>query len=116
MRYARRIRKVVAPPASSLPYGADEWRRVRSSNIKAVGRVGHYLLVQFHSGGTYAYPDQAIHFPNMVKARSVGSYFTEYVRAVADRTKEYSRLCDAGCLKPAAAGSTLCADCLQGRR
>lgn len=56
---------------------------VDSSNIKAIGRDGDKLRVQFYSSGeTWEYDDAAHHYDEMLKpsCQSVGSYFYKHVR------------------------------------
>jgi hypothetical protein len=58
----------------------DNWEEVTSSNIKAVGTKGHYLIVEFNDGSVYRYPELAIEFPNLTGADSVGRYFHANIR------------------------------------
>lgn len=59
-----------------------EMKPVGSSNIKAIGRDGDKLRVQFFSGATWEYDDAAHHYDEMLKpsCKSVGSYFHNNVK------------------------------------
>lgn len=54
-----------------------EMKPVGSSNIKAIGKDGHKLRVQFFSGDTWEYDHAAHHYNEMLKpsCKSVGGYF-----------------------------------------
>ena len=58
----------------------DDYEEVVSTNIKAVGVAGGYLVVQFNSGLAYRYPGLSHLFHEMVSAPSVGKFFAEHVR------------------------------------
>lgn len=51
-----------------------------SSNIKAIGRDGNKLRVQFHSGATWEYDDAAHHHDTLMKHKSPGGYFYSDIR------------------------------------
>jgi len=58
-----------------------EMTPVQSSNIKAVGKDGNKLRVNFHSGATWEYDDAAHHHaPMTTPGESVGKYFHANVR------------------------------------
>lgn len=60
-----------------------EMKTVDSSNVKAIGKDGHKLLVQFHSSGdTWEYDHAAHHYTEMLKpsCQSVGGYFYSNIR------------------------------------
>jgi hypothetical protein len=70
-----------------VPYEADNWREVESSNIKAVGTRDHYLIVQFNKGGSYRYPNCASQFDDLINAESVGRYFAVNIKPTASYDK-----------------------------
>jgi KTSC domain len=55
---------------------------VGSSNIKAIGRDGDKLRVEFFSGSTWEYDDASHHYDKMLDSscQSVGKYFHANVR------------------------------------
>lgn len=61
-------------------YDVDNWEEVESSMIKGVGTKGPDLVVQFHDGGFYRYPDLAHEFHSLISAPSIGKYFHQEVR------------------------------------
>lgn len=80
--------------ARPCPFG--EWISVESSNIQQIKyepAMG-FLWVQFHasaSGGTGLYGYVAVpkfRFRNLIRARSVGSYFQKYVARKYSTMKE----------------------------
>ena len=52
------------------------------SNIKAIGRDGDKLRVQFHSGAMWEYDDAGHHYDKMLEpsCQSVGGYFHNNVK------------------------------------
>ena len=63
------------------PFNADVWQEVDSSNIKAVGTKGHYLIIQFHKGDSvYRYPNCSNLFSDLCMAKSIGKYFHKEIR------------------------------------
>lgn len=66
------------------PYDADNWQEVSSSNIAAVGTRGHYLIVKFNKGVSYRYAYGAGYYGEMIKADSVGKYFSKEVGSVCE--------------------------------
>jgi hypothetical protein len=56
-------------------------RRVRSSNIKAVGHDGRSLHVHFANGAKYSYVDVPYaEFRRLKDASSVGAHFAAHIR------------------------------------
>jgi hypothetical protein len=64
---------------------ADRWVELdagESSLVKAVGSRDSYLLVQFHNGEVYRYPNGDHHMDEMLSAKSVGKYFHKEVKPI----------------------------------
>lgn len=61
-------------------YDVDTWEEVESSMIKGVGTKGMDLVVQFHDGAFYRYPDLAHEMDHLLSAPSVGKYFHQEIR------------------------------------
>lgn len=59
-----------------------ELQPVKSSAIKAVGHdPKHGLMVEFHGGGKYHYPDVTVsEHAAMMSAPSVGTHFQQHVK------------------------------------
>lgn len=51
-----------------------------SSNISAVGKFGNDLVIRFHNGSLYKYPDNVKHFSPMLASNSKGKYFWRKLR------------------------------------
>lgn len=65
---------------STNPLGAEEWEEVKSSNIKAIGIKGEYLIVEFRKGGDiYRYRGFADLYDDMISSPSVGKFFNQEV-------------------------------------
>lgn len=65
------------------PYDADRWVELgsnESSMIRAVGAKNGYLLVKFHRGEIYRYPNAELHMDGMLVADSIGKYFVSEVK------------------------------------
>lgn len=64
-------------------YNADRWVDLdsgESSMIKALGVKHGYLIVQFHKGQVYRYPNGESYFDELLAAKSIGKYFIVNVR------------------------------------
>ena len=55
-------------------------RAVISSNVSAVGYDGDTLIVRFHGGATYGYPNQADRYDDLVSAPSKGKWVWRELR------------------------------------
>jgi hypothetical protein len=76
--------KISADGASalvSLPRGCDEWRKVSSSNLAAVGRKGEDLIIRFLKGTSYIYPGAGELFDDLLAAESAGKFFHARIRS-----------------------------------
>lgn len=62
------------------PFEADEWLTVKSSNVAALGLIGHDLIVEFNDGSAYRYRGAGDHYHTAICASSVGSYFHKWIR------------------------------------
>lgn len=54
--------------------------KVKSSNIAAVGFADGRLIVEFKSGTRYSYAATAEEYDALLKADSIGSYFSRVIR------------------------------------
>jgi hypothetical protein len=62
-------------------FDAERWNEIDdSSMIKALGARDGFLIVQFHRGEAYRYPNADHHMDELLAAESVGKYFHEHVR------------------------------------
>ena len=62
-------------------FDADRWNEIDDSSlIKALGAKDGWLIVQFHKGEMYRYPNAAHHMDDLVAAESVGKHFHCHVR------------------------------------
>jgi hypothetical protein len=62
---------------------------VNSSNIKAIGKDGDWLHVQFNSGHTWRYKNAAHHYDEMLKPGvSRGKYFHRHIRMNSEHPAE----------------------------
>lgn len=59
----------------SLPYNADVWEPVKSTNISHVGTRGDELLIRFTNGITYSYPGAAVNYSTLMASESKGKAF-----------------------------------------
>lgn len=73
------------PMSGEQMFDADRWVELdagESTMIKSIGAKDGYLLVQFHKGEVYRYPNASAHMDEMLAAESVGKYFTSEVKSI----------------------------------
>ena len=63
------------------PFGADRWEEIaKSSNIKAIGTRGDWLIVKFRSNGAvYRYRGFSSLYIDLISAPSIGKMFHQAV-------------------------------------
>jgi hypothetical protein len=63
-------------------FNADRWVELEgeSTLISALGTKNGYLIVKFHKGQAYRYPNGDHHMDEMLAAESVGKYFHSEVK------------------------------------
>lgn len=64
-------------------FDADRWVDLddgESSMIKSLGAKNGYLIVKFHKGEVYRYPNGDRHMDEMLAAESIGKYFIAEVK------------------------------------
>lgn len=71
----------------ALPYEADKWSEVRSSNISCVGLKGKDLLIKFKNGATYRYPGKARYYGHLMESDSKGKAFFRIKAALLEHEK-----------------------------
>jgi hypothetical protein len=68
-----------------LPFNADRWFRVRSSNLHSAGCRGADLIVRFNNGAAYLYPGAGPLLPELLEAESKGRFFQARIRPLTCR-------------------------------
>lgn len=99
-----------ASAAVRLPYGADDWTDVESSDVAAVGRRGPDLLVRFAKGGVYRYPGAGDLLPEFLATESKGRFVHRTLRPRGDARRLCARY---GCGGEPAGREPLCRACLE---
>jgi len=64
-------------------FDADRWLEIderESSMIRALGVKNGYLIVKFHKGEIYRFPNGEYHMDEMLASESMGRYFHSKVR------------------------------------
>jgi hypothetical protein len=65
---------------SNLKNQMDKYQPVESSNLKAVGVKGDYLVIFFNNDTVYRYPSCSSLYEELISAPSVGRFFREHVK------------------------------------
>ena len=78
----RKYQRLVHTESESKYLARQGLRSVVSSNVSAVGVDGDTLIVRFHGGATYAYPQSGDRYLDMLNASSKGRFvWTDLRRA-----------------------------------
>jgi len=85
----------------------DNFAELKSGNVAGVGTLGRDLVVFFHAGSAYLYPEAADHFPLLKQAVSPGGYFSSNVRKL-----KYRKICAfSSCLEAVTPPDIYCRGC-----
>ena len=76
----RDYKRIRPSPAEKMKLRNAGLQWTLSSNISAVGVVDNDLIIRFHNGSLYKYPNNAEHFAPMLRANSKGKYFWRKLR------------------------------------
>ena len=76
----RDYKRIRPSPAEKMKLRNAGLQWTLSSNISAVGVVDNDLIIRFHNGSLYKYPNNAEHFAPMLNSNSKGKYFWRKLR------------------------------------
>ena len=76
----RDYRRYSHSPRERTYLGLNGLQHIQSSNVSSVGVKGESLIIRFHNGSMYEYPNQASQYENMLKSNSKGKWVWRNLR------------------------------------
>ena len=76
----RDYRRYSHSPRERTYLGLNGLQHIQSSNVSAVGVRGESLIIRFHNGSMYEYPNQASQYDNMLQSNSKGKWVWRNLR------------------------------------
>ena len=76
----RKYRRIIHSKASEDKLVENGYEVLLSSNVSAAARRGDDLIIRFHNGSLYKYPDQGKNFLKLVAASSHGKWVWRFLR------------------------------------
>jgi hypothetical protein len=76
----RDYRRYSHSPRERTFLGLNGLQHIQSSNVSSVGVKGESLIIRFHNGSMYEYPNQASQYENMLKSNSKGKWVWRHLR------------------------------------
>jgi len=76
----RDYRRYSHSPRERTYLGLNGLQHIQSSNVSSVGVKGESLIIRFHNGSMYEYPNQASQYESMLKSNSKGKWVWRNLR------------------------------------